>query len=119
MHEQCPAAVPSALSLVMPRSSLPRRRSSMLSSVSDPHTPPPRDAPLPHLFSPASNRKSSDSWNSSNYDGADDLDWEWKPEQTRLLSRVRPRRVSFPISVSFPHLARSASRWGLSTANLT
>ncbi|EJF64898.1 hypothetical protein DICSQDRAFT_153076 [Dichomitus squalens LYAD-421 SS1] len=86
MHERCPAAVP-ALSLVMPHPSLPRRRSSMLSSVSDPHTPPPRNSPLP-VLSPASNRKSSDSWNSSNYDGADDLEWEWKPEQTRLLSRT-------------------------------
>ncbi|KAI0649063.1 hypothetical protein C8Q79DRAFT_998945 [Trametes meyenii] len=59
----------------------------MLSSVSDPHTPPPRNSPLP-VMSSASNRKSSDSWNSSNYDGADDLEWEWKPEQTRLLSRT-------------------------------
>ncbi|KAI0663879.1 hypothetical protein C8Q70DRAFT_907296 [Cubamyces menziesii] len=59
----------------------------MLSSVSDPHTPPPRNSPLPMLSS-ASNRKSSDSWNSSNYDGADDLEWEWKPEQTRLLLRT-------------------------------
>ncbi|KAI0775162.1 hypothetical protein BD413DRAFT_471475 [Trametes elegans] len=59
----------------------------MLSSASDPHTPPPRDSPLP-LPGSAANRKSSDSWNSSNYDGADDLEWEWKPEQTRLLSRT-------------------------------
>ncbi|KAH9945136.1 uncharacterized protein BXZ73DRAFT_73332 [Epithele typhae] len=87
MHEQCSAAVP-AISLVMPHPALPRRRSSMLSTGSGPHTPPPRDAPLPSLFSPASNRKSSDSWNSSIYDGADDLEWEWKPEQTRLLSRT-------------------------------
>lgn len=86
MHELCPAAVP-ALSLVMPRPSLPRRRSSLLTSVSDPHTPPPRNSPLP-LLTPGSNRKSSDSWNSSNYDGADDLEWEWNSEQTRLLSRV-------------------------------
>ncbi|CDO70655.1 hypothetical protein BN946_scf184756.g22 [Trametes cinnabarina] len=68
--------------------SLPRRRSSMLSSASDPHTPPPRNSPLPVLSSASNNRKSSDSWNSSNYDGADDLEWEWKPEQTRLLSRT-------------------------------
>ncbi|KAH9846659.1 hypothetical protein C2E23DRAFT_743498 [Lenzites betulinus] len=60
----------------------------MLSSASDPHTPPPRNSPLPVFSSTASNRKSSDSWNSSNYDGADDLEWEWKPEQTRLLSRT-------------------------------
>lgn len=92
MHEQYPAAVP-LLSLVMPRSSLPRRRSSRLSSASDPHTPPPRDSPLP-MLSPASNRKSSDSWNSSNYDPADEFEFEWNPEQTRLLSRVsRFRRV--------------------------
>ncbi|OJT07375.1 hypothetical protein TRAPUB_1780 [Trametes pubescens] len=72
----------------MPRLSIPRRRSSMLSSASDPHTPPPRNSPLPVFSSAATNRKSSDSWNSSNCDGADDLEWEWKPEQTRLLSRT-------------------------------
>ncbi|KAI0833536.1 hypothetical protein BC628DRAFT_1307425 [Trametes gibbosa] len=60
----------------------------MLSSASDPHTPPPRNSPLPVLSSAISNRKSSDSWNSSNYDAADDLESEWKPEQTRLLSRT-------------------------------
>ncbi|OBZ72164.1 hypothetical protein A0H81_07638 [Grifola frondosa] len=76
-----------SLSLVIPQLPLSRRRSSLLSSVSDPHTPPPRNSPLP-LFPSASNRKSTDSWNSSNYDGADDLEWEWKPEQTRLLSRT-------------------------------
>ncbi|TFK92686.1 hypothetical protein K466DRAFT_480222 [Polyporus arcularius HHB13444] len=83
MHGRRSAAAP-ALSLVMPHS---RRRSSMLSSVSDPHTPPPRNSPLP-VFSPSANRKSSDSWNSSNYDAADDTEWEWTPEQTRLLSRT-------------------------------
>ncbi|KAI0359812.1 hypothetical protein OH77DRAFT_1493326 [Trametes cingulata] len=58
----------------------------MQSSASGPHTPPPRNSPLP-ITSSASNRKSSDSWNSSNYDGADD-EWEWTSEQTRLLSRT-------------------------------
>ena len=92
MHGQRSAAAP-ALSITMPHPALPRRRSSMLSSVSDPHTPPPRNSPLP-MLSPSANRKSSDSWNSSNYDAADDFEWEWKPEQTRLLSRVSPfRRV--------------------------
>ncbi|RPD60139.1 hypothetical protein L226DRAFT_545760 [Lentinus tigrinus ALCF2SS1-7] len=86
MHGQRSAAAP-VLSLVMPHPSLPRRRSSMLSSVSDPHTPPPRNSPLP-MLSPSANRKSSDSWNSSNYDAADDTEWEWTPEQTRLLSRT-------------------------------
>ncbi len=87
MHEQRSAALRPS-SLAMPRLSIPRRRSSMLSSASDPHTPPPRNSPLPVFSSAATNRKSSDSWNSSNCDGADDLEWEWKPEQTRLLSRV-------------------------------
>ncbi|KAI0719344.1 hypothetical protein C8T65DRAFT_569303 [Cerioporus squamosus] len=86
MHGRRSAAAP-ALSLIMPHPSLPRRRSSMLSSVSDPHTPPPRNSPLP-MLSPSANRKSSDSWNSSNYDAADDTEWEWTPEQTRLLSRT-------------------------------
>ncbi|KZT73006.1 hypothetical protein DAEQUDRAFT_762373 [Daedalea quercina L-15889] len=37
---------------------------------------------------PSQNRYSSDSWNSSNYDGTEDLDAEWSLEQTRLLSRT-------------------------------
>ncbi|PIL35513.1 hypothetical protein GSI_02241 [Ganoderma sinense ZZ0214-1] len=103
MHELCPASIP-ALSLVMPRPPLPRRRSSLLTSVSDPHTPPPRNSPLP-LLTPGSNRKSSDSWNSSNYDGADDLEWEWNSEQTRLLSRTLdalPAHVLTPFNGPVP-----------------
>ena len=34
------------------------------------------------------NRKSSDSWNSSNYDPSDDPDPEWKSEHVLLLTRV-------------------------------
>ncbi|KAI0367814.1 hypothetical protein BV20DRAFT_949599 [Pilatotrama ljubarskyi] len=85
MHEQRSAA-PQPLSLVMPSHSLRCRRTSMQSSASGPHTPPPRNSPLP-ITSSASNRKSSDSWNSSNYDAGED-DWEWTSEQTRLLSRT-------------------------------
>ncbi|KAJ8692984.1 hypothetical protein PTI98_010242 [Pleurotus ostreatus] len=67
---------------------LPRRRSSLLSatSVSSPRTPScgsPKCSTL--FFNNATNRKSTDSWNSSN---ADDCEWEWKPEQTLLLSRT-------------------------------
>ena len=46
----------------------------------------PAQHPL-HLSS-VDNRKSSDSWNSSNNDPADDLDLEWKPEHVLLLTRV-------------------------------
>lgn len=90
MQRRPPAAIP-PLALVIPHPRLPRRRSSLLSQVSDPHTPPNCNSPLPLLAS-SSNRKSSDSWNSSNYDGADDLEFEWTPEQMRLLSRVRTDR---------------------------
>ncbi|KAI0925813.1 hypothetical protein AcV5_008442 [Taiwanofungus camphoratus] len=86
MQRRPPAAIP-PLALVIPHPRLPRRRSSLLSQVSDPHTPPNCNSPLPLLAS-SSNRKSSDSWNSSNYDGADDLEFEWTPEQMRLLSRT-------------------------------
>ena len=70
-----------------------RRRSSLLSTSSGPHTPPPsRHQNLPILSTASSNRNSrnsTDSWNSSNFDGAEELQWEWRPEQTRLLLRVR------------------------------
>ena len=72
------------LAIVLPHPPLPHRRSSLLSlnSAASPHTP--RSCASPSLFYPA-NRKSTDSWNSSN---ADDMDFEWKPEQVLLLSRV-------------------------------
>ena len=77
------------LAIVLPHPPLPRRRSSLLSatSISSPRTPScgsPKCSTL--FFNNATNRKSTDSWNSSN---ADDCEWEWKPEQTLLLSRVR------------------------------
>ncbi|KAH9940964.1 hypothetical protein B0H21DRAFT_697351 [Amylocystis lapponica] len=71
----------------MPHPPLSRRRSSLLSAGSSPHTPPNSNSPLPFLSS-AANRKSSDSWNSSNYDGAEDIEVEWTPEHTRLLTRT-------------------------------
>jgi hypothetical protein len=43
---------------------------------------------LPFHVSSNDNRKSSDSWNSSNNDPADDLDLEWKHEHILLLTRV-------------------------------
>ena len=63
-------------------------RSSLLSAASSPRTPcgSPRWSPI--YFSSALNRNSTDSWNSSN--GPDELEWEWKPEQVLLLTRVYP-----------------------------
>ncbi|KAF4596275.1 Transcription factor iws1 [Pleurotus pulmonarius] len=76
------------LAIVLPHPPLPRRRSSLLSatSISSPRTPScgsPKCSTM--FFNNATNRKSTDSWNSSN---ADDCEWEWKPEQTLLLSRT-------------------------------
>jgi len=72
------------LAIVLPHPPLPHRRSSLLSlnSAASPHTP--RSCADTSLYYP-SHRKSTDSWNSSN---ADDMDFEWKPEQVLLLSRV-------------------------------
>ena len=63
-------------------------RSSLLSAASSPRTPcgSPRWSPI--YFSSAVNRNSTDSWNSSN--GPDEIEWEWKPEQVLLLTRVCP-----------------------------
>jgi hypothetical protein len=49
-----------------------------------PRTPPTSNEP--HLFFVAPNRKSTDSWNSSNQDY--ELDSDWKPDHLLLLSRV-------------------------------
>ncbi|PPR03089.1 hypothetical protein CVT24_012402 [Panaeolus cyanescens] len=70
----------SPLAIVLPHPPLPHRRSSLLSinSASSPHTPRSCPSPCLSIYYPA-NRKSTDSWNSSN---ADEMDCEWKPEQT-------------------------------------
>jgi hypothetical protein len=88
MQARRPSAVP-ALAIILPRPSLTRRRSSLLSNSTSPHTPRSSGSPAySSVFLPSgNNRKSIDSWNSSNCDGADD-EFEWKPEQTLLLSRV-------------------------------
>ncbi|KAI0065327.1 hypothetical protein BV25DRAFT_1913917 [Artomyces pyxidatus] len=58
----------------------------MLSSRrSEPRTPSLGSPAQTPFFLPSNNRKSSDSWNSSN---AEDLEWEWKPDQILLLSRT-------------------------------
>ena len=81
----------SPLAIVLPHPPLPHRRSSRLSANSAPQTP--RSCGSPSIFFPSSNRKSTDSWNSSN---ADDMEYDWKPEQVLLLSRV---------SIFFPPLS--------------
>ncbi|KAL0573219.1 hypothetical protein V5O48_008739 [Marasmius crinis-equi] len=85
----------SSLAIVLPRPELPRRRSSLLSqgSVTSPHTPRNSGCASPRcqswlMTSNASNRKSTDSWNSSNADFGEEFEAEWKPEQVLLLSRT-------------------------------
>ncbi|KAF7327910.1 hypothetical protein MKEN_00371000 [Mycena kentingensis (nom. inval.)] len=77
----------STLSIVLPHPSLPRRRSSLLNLVPAPRTP----LASPTCSSIFSHRKSSDSynsWNSSSQDLADDLDFDWKPDQILFLRRT-------------------------------
>jgi hypothetical protein len=78
----------SPLAIVLPHPPLPRRPSSIVSSSSSsPHTPRTCVSPTcPPLLFTTPNRKSTDSWNSSNQD---ETDSEWKSEQVLLLSRVR------------------------------
>ncbi|KII85059.1 hypothetical protein PLICRDRAFT_57000 [Plicaturopsis crispa FD-325 SS-3] len=86
MQTRRPSAVP-PLAIVLPHPSLPRRRSSLLSATAtSPRTPRSCGSPTcSSIFLASNNRKSTDSWNSSNQD---DQEWEWKPEQTSLLSRT-------------------------------
>ncbi|KAH9039685.1 hypothetical protein EDB84DRAFT_1477537, partial [Lactarius hengduanensis] len=75
-----PTSVP-PLAIIMPNPPLTRRRSALLSRAPSPRTPSMR-SPVQHPLhlSSTDNRKSSDSWNSSNYDPADDPDPEWRCE---------------------------------------
>jgi hypothetical protein len=80
---------PSPLAIVMPNPPLTRRASALLSRAPSPRTPSTRSpVQQPLHISSTDNRKSSDSWNSSNYDPADDPDLEWKHEHVLLLTRV-------------------------------
>ncbi|GLB40367.1 hypothetical protein LshimejAT787_0802380 [Lyophyllum shimeji] len=86
MHVTRPPGL-SALAIVVPRPQLPNARSSVASSTSSPRTPRTPSCSSNTLFTTTTtNRNSTDSWNSSN--AADDQEWEWKPEQVRLLSRT-------------------------------
>ncbi|KIK62954.1 hypothetical protein GYMLUDRAFT_57727 [Collybiopsis luxurians FD-317 M1] len=81
----------STLAIVLPHPPLLRRRSSLLSqgSITSPHTPRTSSCNSPTwLFTNNNNRKSTDSWNSSNQDVGEDCDSEWKPDQILLLSRT-------------------------------
>lgn len=94
MHRRHAAVSP------LPALSIPRSRemSALLSSTgSAPHTPTKRADPLP-LFTVNTNRYSTDSWNSSNLDVADEMECEWKPEHIRFLNRVS--RVASPKKMS-------------------
>ncbi|KAF8071881.1 hypothetical protein FPV67DRAFT_903325 [Lyophyllum atratum] len=85
MHVTRPPGLP-ALAIVMPRPQLPRSRSSVASN--SPCTPRTPSCSSNTLFTTTTNtnRNSTDSWNSSN--AADDFEWDWKPDQVRLLSRT-------------------------------
>ncbi|KAK0235972.1 hypothetical protein EDD85DRAFT_791368 [Armillaria nabsnona] len=82
----------SPLAIVLPQPPLPRRRSSLLSTgsaSSTPRTPRSSACGSPNWFIKANNRKSSDSWNSSNQDFGDDVETaEWKADHILLLSRT-------------------------------
>ena len=93
MHRR-PSAAATPLS-VLPLTPRHRDLASLKSPDSAPHTPTKRAEPLP-VFSTNTNRLSTDSWNSSNCDGADEITFEWKPEQILLLTRVRFRTVVPP-----------------------
>lgn len=83
-------ATATTLAIILPHPPLPRPQSSQsatsLLSAPSPHTP--RSCGSPNLFlTQAPNRRSTDSWNSSNQD-ADEQESDWKPDHTLLLSRV-------------------------------
>ncbi|KAF5359760.1 hypothetical protein D9756_003249 [Leucocoprinus leucothites] len=109
----------SPLALLLPHPPIPRRTPSLLSvsTAGSPRTPRSCGSPANSIFvPPAPNRKSTDSWNSSN---ADDLEWEWKPDQVLLLSRtldalpahlVTPFNGPIPPSNLLDKIARGVSQ---------
>jgi len=117
MHVTRPPGMP-ALAIVMPHPQLPRTRSSVSSSVTSPRTPRTPSCSSNTLFTTTtSNRNSTDSWNSSN--AADDAEYDWKPEQVRLLSRtldalpahlVTPFNGPIPPSNLLDKIARGVSQ---------
>ncbi|KAI0043818.1 hypothetical protein FA95DRAFT_1583972 [Auriscalpium vulgare] len=67
--------------------SLTRKIQSQARGQSIPRTPPLASPAQPPIYLPTSNnRLSSDSWNSSS--AADEMEWEWKPDQVLLLKRT-------------------------------
>ncbi|KAF8896302.1 hypothetical protein BD779DRAFT_1796717 [Infundibulicybe gibba] len=103
----------SPLAIVLPHPQLPTRR-----SISSPHTPHSRGSPAcSTIFLTNPNRRSTDSWTSSN--GPDDLDCEWAPDHTLLLSRtldalpahlVTPFNGPIPPSNLLDKIARGVSQ---------
>ncbi|KAK7033240.1 hypothetical protein R3P38DRAFT_3313286 [Favolaschia claudopus] len=88
MQSRRPIVGLTPLSIVLPHPQLPRRRSSLLSLVTSPKTPSRGSgSPTCSALLFAANRKSTDSWNSSNQD-LDDLDYDWKQDQILLLRRT-------------------------------
>ncbi|KIY44146.1 hypothetical protein FISHEDRAFT_62337 [Fistulina hepatica ATCC 64428] len=77
----------SPLAIMLPRPSLPSRCSSGYSSSSSSSSPrtPRRIVESPTCSFFTANRKSTDSWNSSNQD---EEEWEWTPQQLTLLLRA-------------------------------
>jgi len=86
-----------ALNVVLPHPPLSGTGTALLSTNDSPRTPRSRVLPT-KVFSPNTNRKSSDSWNSSIHE--DDFATEWKPEDIRMLQRVRDFP---PITSRFSH----------------
>lgn len=98
-----------ALNVVLPNPPLTVSATALLSPDDSPRTPRSRALPT-KVFSPNSNRKSSDSWNSSIHE--DDFATEWKPEHIRMLQRVRDfPPVPYPMGVSSLLISRRNRLW--------
>ncbi|KAF8150662.1 hypothetical protein B0H34DRAFT_678454 [Crassisporium funariophilum] len=120
MHQSRRPSGLTPLAIILPHPPLPHRRSSLLSvnsaSASAPHTPRSCPSPSLPLYYPA-NRKSTDSWTSSNAN--DDIECDWRPEHVVLLSRtldalpahlVTPFNGPIPPSNLLDKIARGVSQ---------
>lgn len=79
----------SSLTLVLPHPPLPRRGPASATTPQTPRSSSSMSTPSLFKMESAGPRKSTDSWNSSNYEGGDDeMDWEWTAEQVSLLGKA-------------------------------
>lgn len=102
-----PATLGAPFAILMPNPPVLRRNNNHIPRAASPRTPTcGSPAQLPIFLASAGNRKSSDSWTSSN-DPREEIEAEWQSEQVLLLLRV----CFSPINLTYRPVLRVFSRF--------